>query len=54
MELAEEFQMFLHVTSISPSWILFYLSYNIEHTCDLFLGSNREICNFWKGDWGAR
>ena len=19
----------------------------INHTCDLFLGSNREICNFW-------
>ena len=24
------------------------------HTCDLFLGSDREICNFWWGDWGPR
>ena len=25
-----------------------------QHTCDLFLGSNREICNFCKGDWGLK
>ena len=27
-----------------------------EHTCDLFLSSNRdmEICNFWLGDAGFR
>ena len=30
------------------------ISLKSDHTCDIFLGSNREICSFWKGDWGPR